>query len=84
MLYHLIDRSREKVDPCNWELQLNGGQVNFNKKTIKLIDDSSTSVTKNDAGITEYNVVSFQGGSTIIQKCLKELIVVLMVNSIQI
>ena len=65
-------RSREKVDPGNWELQLAGGQVNAsNKKTIKLIDDSSTSVTTvNDAGITEYNVVSgsIQGGSTIIQK----------------
>ena len=65
-------RSREKVDPGNWELQLAGGQVNTsNKKTIKLIDDSSTNVTTvNDAGITEYNVVSgsIQGGSTTIQK----------------
>ncbi len=65
-------RSREKVDPGNWELQLAGGQVNAsNKKTIKLIDDSSTSVTTvNDAGITEYNVVSgsIQGGSTTIHK----------------
>ena len=82
-------RSREKVDPGNWELQLAGGQVNAsNKKTIKLIDDSSTNTTtRNDAGITEYNIVSgsIQGGSTIIQVAiLKELIVVLMVNSIQI
>ena len=65
-------RSREKVGPGNWELQLAGGQVNTsNKKTIKLIDDSSTNVTTvNDAGITEYNVVSgsIQGGSTTIQK----------------
>ena len=65
-------RSREKVDPGNWELQLAGGQVNAsNKKTIKLIDDSSTSVsTVNNAGITEFNIVSgsIQGGSTSIHK----------------
>ena len=65
-------RSREKVDPGNWELQLAGGQVNAaNKKTIKLIDDSSTNTSiLNDAGITEYNIVSgsIQGGSTTIQK----------------
>ena len=63
-------RSREKVDPGNWELQLAGGQVNAsNKKTIKLIDDSSTNTDiVNGAGITEYNVVSgsIQGGSTTI------------------
>jgi len=61
-------RQREKVDPGNWELQLAGGQVNAsNKKTIKLIDDSSTNTTtRNDAGVTEYNIVSgsIQGGST--------------------
>ena len=65
-------RSREKVDPGNWELQLAGGQVNAsNKKTIKLIDDSSTNTSiLNDAGITEYNIVSgsIQGGSTTIHK----------------
>ena len=65
-------RSREKVDAGNWELQLAGGQVNAaNKKTIKLIDDSSTNTSiLNDAGITEYNIVSgsIQGGSTTIQK----------------
>ena len=65
-------RSREKVDPGNWELQLAGGQVNAsNKKTIKLIDDSSTNTDiVNGAGITEYNIVSgsIQGGSTSIHK----------------
>ena len=65
-------RQREKVDPGNWELQLAGGQVNAsNKKTIKLIDDSSTNTTtRNDAGVTEYNIVSgsIQGGSTSIHK----------------
>ena len=65
-------RSREKVDPGNWELQLAGGQVNTsNKKTIKLIDDSSTNTSiLNDAGITEYNIVSgsIQGGSPTIHK----------------
>jgi len=64
-------RSREKVDPGNWELQLAGGQVNAsNKKTIKLIDDSSTNTNQyNGAGITEYNIVSgsIQGGSTTIK-----------------
>ena len=61
-------RSREKVDPGNWELQLAGGEVNTsNKKTVKLIDDSSTNTNiYNSAGITEYNIVSgsIQGGST--------------------
>ena len=51
---------------------MDGGQVNAsNKKTIKLIDDSSTNTRiLNDAGITEYNIVSgsIQGGSTTIHK----------------
>ena len=65
-------RSREKVDPGNWELQLAGGAINsVGEKRIKLIDDSSTNTdTVNGAGITEYNIVSgsIQGGSTTIQK----------------
>ena len=63
-------RSREKVDPGNWELQLAGGAINSSgEKRIKLIDDSSTNTDiYNGAGITEYNVVSgsIQGGSTTI------------------
>jgi hypothetical protein len=65
-------RSREKVDPGNWELQLAGGAINSSgEKRIKLIDDSSTNTdTVNGVGITEYNIVSgsIQGGSTTIQK----------------
>jgi len=47
-------RMREKVDPGNWELHLDGGA-----DTIKLIDDSSTStnVTVNQGGRV-FNVVT--------------------------
>mgnify|MGYP001352243357 FL=1 len=63
-------RSREKVDPGNWELQLAGGAINSSgEKRIKLIDDSSTNTDHyNGAGISEFNIVSgsIQGGSTTI------------------
>ena len=62
-------RSREKVDPGNWEIKL-GSSGSGAGHFVSLIDDSSTNTSfVNSAGLTEYNVVSgsIQGGSTTIK-----------------
>ena len=61
-------RMREKVDAGNWEIKL-GNSGSGAGHFVSLIDDSSTNTSAvNDAGVTEYNVVSgsIQGGSTTI------------------
>lgn len=50
-------RMREKIDPGNWELHISGGTEQ--KRTLKLIDDSSTNTSPSSKEVgTEYNIVS--------------------------
>ena len=60
---------REKVDPGNWELHLQG------TSKIKLIDDSSATGASFGNGGRVFNVVSgsIDGGTTVIQTVASEI-----------